>query len=508
MSDSLNGKRFGEIFGNANQSYTYDDIILMPGFIDFSLDEMVLTSKLTKKIVLQTPFVSSPMDTVTESEMAIQLALQGGIGIIHCNNSIDEQVDHVKRVKRYSNGIVSDPVTVGLHNTVEDVILLQNRNDFTSFPVVDDDGFLKGMVSRRDIEFVDNAKRSETLVKDIMNKSVVTMDCTHTLEEIRKKMIDRRVKRIPLIDSDNRIKGLVCRKDIINFEKYPLATRNVETKQLLVGAAVSTHLQDRERIDRLVTEGNVDVIVVDSAQGASVFQIATIRYIKEKYPNVEVIGGNIVTAYQAKYLIDAGVDGLRVGMGVGSICTTQDVCGVGRGQASAIYNVVQAACNYGVPVIADGGISSSGSIVKALCLGADCVMMGSMLAGTEESPGQVMYKDGIRLKSYRGMGSKAASNVRTKNFASKSRYCDNTSGVFVEQGVSGTVVSKGNIRTYIPYMRKAVMHGMQDIGAKDVIDAQTKSAKGIIRMELRSAGSQREGMVHDLYSFEGNITKS
>jgi IMP dehydrogenase len=318
MTDSLNGKRFIDVFGNQNQSYTYDDIILMPGFIDFTLDEIVLTSRLTKKIVLQTPFVSSPMDTVTESEMAIQLALQGGIGIIHCNNSIEEQLEHVKRVKRYCNGIVIDPVTVGLHNTVTDVISLQDRNDFTSFPVVDDDGYLRGMVSRRDIEFVEHDKTSNTLVKDIMNKCVITMNFTHTLDEIRKKMIERRVKRIPLVDNDNRIKGLVCRKDIINFEKFPLATRNPETKQLLVGAAVSTHIQDRDRIDKLVKDGNVDVIVVDSAQGASTFQIETIRYIKENYNHIQVIGGNVVTSAQATHLIKAGVDGIRVGMGVGT----------------------------------------------------------------------------------------------------------------------------------------------------------------------------------------------
>ena len=317
MTDSLNGKRFNEIFGNATQSYTYDDIVMMPGFIDFALDEIDISSKLTREITLKTPFVSSPMDTVTESDMAIQLALQGGIGIIHCNNSIEDQLEHVKRVKRYSNGVVSDPVTVGLHNTVTDVLELQRKNDFTSFPVVDDDGLLRGMIARRDIEFVKTEESQTTLVKDIFNKNVIVLKQGCSLDEARQTMIDKRVKRIPLVDDEQRVKGLVCRKDIINFQKYPLATRNMDTKQLLVGAAVSTHLQDRERIDKLIKDGNVDVIVVDSAQGASIFQVATIRYIKENYPQTQVIGGNVVTSNQATRLIEAGVDGLRVGMGVG-----------------------------------------------------------------------------------------------------------------------------------------------------------------------------------------------
>lgn len=317
MDFSANGQTFVNVFKNATLSYTYDDIVLMPGFIDFGLDVIDLSSRLTKRVTLKTPFVSSPMDTVTESDMAIQLALQGGIGIIHCNNTIDEQLEHVVRVKRYSNGIVSNPVSVNLDNTVADVIRLQKQNDFTSFPVLNAENVVVGMVARRDIEFVKKEDIYSTKVEDIYNKNIVALQSNSSLKEAEKLMIEKKVKRIPLLNTEGELEGLVCRKDIINFTRYPLATRDPKTKQLLVGAAVSTHPRDRERIDKLVEEGDVDVIVVDSAQGCSIFQIDTIGYIKQNYPQVDVIGGNVVTPDQAKRLIDSGVDGLRVGMGVG-----------------------------------------------------------------------------------------------------------------------------------------------------------------------------------------------
>lgn len=316
----MNGHPFCSIFNEQHrQSLTYDDIILLPNFIDTNLEDIDLSSRLTTNITLKTPFVSSPMDTVTESDMAIQLALQGGLGFIHCNNTIDEQVEHVKRVKRYSNGIVTDPVTIKPNNTVQDVIELQTHNDFSSFPVVDDNNILLGIVARRDIEFIEKHDRDTIIVKDILNTRLVTLPVGTTLDEAKTKMQLTKVKRIPIVDTDNHLKGLFCRKDILNFTRYPLATRNPNTKQLLVGAAVSTHQRDRSRIDRLITEAHVDVIVVDSAQGASTYQIETIKYIKQTYPGVvDVIGGNVVTPAQAQHLIDAKVDGLRVGMGIGN----------------------------------------------------------------------------------------------------------------------------------------------------------------------------------------------
>lgn len=418
----MSGVPISKIIDGSNTSYTYDDLILMPGFIDFGLDDIDLTTKITKNISIKTPIVSSPMDTVTESDMAIQLALQGGIGIIHCNNSIDEQIEHVKRVKRYSNGFIMDPMVISPSTTIKELKQLQNHNDFTSFPVTESGQLhskLLGVISKRDIVFTDD---DGSTVDSVMNRNVITVKKECTLEDARQLFIQHKIKRLPIVDENNNLVGLVCCKDIINFMKYPLATRNEQTKQLLVGAAVSTHPRDRERIDRLVNEAKVDVIVIDAAQGASIYQIETIEYIKkDKKYKVDVIGGNVVTPSQATYLINCGVDGIRVGMGIGSICTTQDVCGVGRGQASAVYNVSRYAKSYGIPVIADGGIASSGSIVKALCLGASAVMVGSMLAGTDESPGQILYKDGVKLKTYRGMGSKAAAQTREQS-TSKSRY--------------------------------------------------------------------------------------
>lgn len=500
----MDGLSVHETFKSTKYSLSYDDIILMPGYIDFDLNDVDLTTHITKNIVLHTPIVSSPMDTVTESEMAIQLALQGGIGIIHCNNTIDDQIEHVKRVKRYSNGIVMNPVTVKETDTVSDIIKLQKENDFNSFPVISSNGQILGMVTRGDIDFILEKDQSTTLVRDVYHRDILTLAEGVTIEEARDKMKKYKLKRMPVIGKDGIIKGLVCRKDILNMKRYPLASRNQKTKQLLVGAAVSTHQYDKKRIDRLITEANVDVIVIDSAQGCSMYQIETIKYIKTRYPGrVDVIGGNVVTRDQAVKLIEAGVDGLRVGMGIGSICTTQDVCGVGRGQASAIYNVQSYASEHGVPVIADGGVSNSGNIVKALCLGADAVMLGSMLAGTDESPGQFVLKDGIRLKTYRGMGSKSANNVTSKNNVSKTRYCDtNARDIFISQGVSGCVTYKGSIQKYIPYLTKAVKHGLQDIGVKNIAKLKTQISIGQIRIELRSINSQREGSVHHLYSYD------
>ena len=504
-SNIMNGHALKDIFDNTYKTLTYDDVIFGPGFINFDMNDIDLSSKLTTNITLKTPIVSSPMDTVTESDMAIQLALQGGIGIIHCNDgSIDEQIEHVKRVKRYSNGIVTNPVVVSPNDTVSHIMKLQKDNDFTSFPVVDDNNTLIGMVARRDTEFVSPQNHKSTLVKQIYNTDVITLKEGVTLEEARQKMIDTKVKRIPLIDLNNKLKGLICRKDIINMKRYPLATRDSKTKQLLVGAAVSTHLKDRPRIDRLVLEAKVDVIVIDSAQGCSIYQLDTIRYIKDKYPGqVDIIGGNIVNPRQAQKLIDAGVDGLRVGMGVGSICTTQEVCGVGRGQATSVYYVSKYAHAKGIPVIADGGVAASGSLFKALCLGAQTVMLGSLLAGTNESPGKIIYKNGVKLRAYRGMGSTDAANAQKGKCTSKSRYCDtDEDSIFVAQGVSGCVLSKGSVKKYIPYLLKAVKHGLQDVGIQNVNDIRRKCDDGTLRMELRSDRAQREGGVHDLYSFE------
>lgn len=493
------GIPIAKIFYNTSYSLTYNDLIMMPGYIDFATSDVDLSTQFTTNIRIQFPFVSSPMDTVTESEMAIHMARQGGIGIIHANNTIDEQVAHVQRVKRYSNGFVSDPKLLRPDQTVAEMLQFQSKCDFTSFPVTENGlsgSKLVGMVSRRDIEFVTDPEN--TTIADVMNTNVITGPANTTLSQAKEIVKEHRIIRLPLVDENGCLIKLVCRKDIINFQKYPLASRDPITKQLLVGAAVSTHPDDRERIDRLIKEGNVDVIVVDSSQGNSSYQIDTIAYIRKNYGNsVDIVGGNVVTGAQAKNLIVAGVNALRVGQGVGSICTTQNVCGVGRGQASAVFHVALAVRKSGIPIIADGGISSSSSITKALALGASTVMMGGMLAGTDESPGEFIFKEGVRLKRYRGMGAKAVLQTRMKGQATKSRYCVGKKDIFVPQGVSGCVLSKGSLDEYIPHLAQAVRHGFQNIGAKTI-----EELRRMVYVELRTPSAQREGMVHDLYSYE------
>jgi len=290
----------------------------------------------------------------------------------------------------------------------------------------------------------------------------------------------------------------MSRTDLLKNRDYPLATKDPKTKSLRVAASIGTREADKERAKMLV-EAGVDAIVIDSSQGDSKYQHAMIHHLKENYPHVDVVGGNIVSMRQARNLIESGVDGLRIGMGIGSICTTQEVCAVGRPQASAVYHVSRFADQYGIPVIADGGIRNTGNIVKALVLGASSVMMGSMLAGTEEAPGEYFYQDGVRLKRYRGMGS-----LEAMNKGSKQRYFVKSNVVRVAQGVSGSVHDKGPLRRYIPYILQGVRHGFQDLGVKSCEEAKTKRASGDIRFELRTASAQREGGIHSLHSYQKN----
>lgn len=497
--DGITGK---ELF-SGHIGYTYDDFNLFPGFIDFTTSDVDLSTYVTKNIKINLPIVSSPMDTVTESIMAINLALQGGIGIIHYNNTIDEQVSLVEKTKRFNNGFIDDPIVLSPSNTIQDMINLQKKYGFTGYPLTETGEVgskLVGMVAKQDIYFEEN---KQTKLSEVMTTEPIVASYGCTLLEANALIKEYKVSRVPIVDVDGNLVSMVCRKDWLNYINYPLASKNDKTKQLLVGAAVSTREADRERIDRLAM-ANVDILVVDSSQGNSIYQIETIKYIKEKYPHIDVIGGNIVTINHAKNLINAGADGLRTGISVGSICITQDACGVGRAQASAVYRTAQYASLYGVPILADGGVSNTGHIIKGLAVGASAIMTGFMLAGTDESPGEYCYQDGVKLKRYRGMGSIAAMK---KNSAVRYGHerddllLANANHLKIAQGVTGMVRSTGSIKTYVPYLAQSLRHGFQDLGIKNIPELHNALNDNSLRFEIRSLSAKKEATVHDLYSY-------
>ena len=485
-------------------AYSYDDIIIMPGHINFPLHEVEISSQLTKNIRLNSPFVSSPMDTVTESKMAIMMALQGGIGIIHSNFSIDDQAAEVRKVKKFKNGFITDPVCLSPTHTAEDVFRIKSELGFSSFPITDTGkmgGRLMGIISNRDTSFIEDPtvtiqefmtpRQSCTVAKD----GVSLADANEILKASKKG-------KLPVVNEQDELVALIARTDLQKNRDFPLASKDAN-KQLLVGAAIGTRPEDRDRADALV-EAGVDVIVVDSSQGDSRYQLEIVHHLTTTYPQIDVIAGNVVTAGQAWNLIQAGAHGLRVGMGIGSICTTQEICAVGRAQASAVYHVAKFARKHGIPVVADGGIKSTGHITKALCLGAGCVMMGSMLAGTDEAPGEYFYQDGVRLKRYRGMGSlEAMSKGSEKRYVWENSSAANS--VKVAQGVSGAVQDKGTLRTYIPYLKAGIRHGLQDAGVLSVAEAQEKLYNNTLRFEIRSPAAQKEGGVHGLHSYQKRL---
>ena len=498
------GKSASELLGKG-VGYTYNDIIILPGHINFGISDINLGTKITKNISLKTPIISSPMDTVTESDMAIAMALQGGIGIIHYNCCIEDQANMIRAVKRYENGFITNPIVIGPNETIDNVLKIKDKMNFCGFPVTDTGmlgGKLIGILTRRDIESISNIenyifkKVKDVMVKDnliVGKEGCGLIECNKLLRESRKG-------KLPIVNDNYELISLMSRKDLLTNEEFPLASKNEKTKQLLCGAAVGTREEDKVRLDSVVKAG-VDLVIFDSSQGDSIYQIEMIKYTKNKYPKLDIIGGNVVTIQQCKNLIDAGVDGLRIGMGVGSICTTQDVCAVGRAQATAVYQTAKFAKSFDIPIIADGGISNSGHISKALALGANAVMCGSILAGTNESPGEYFYRDGIRMKKYRGMGSKEAINNRYGNAV---RYFDKLSSnvPVVTQGVSGTVIDKGSIHRFIPYMVQGIKHGFQGMGVINLENLNNKMMSGELRFEIRSHSSQKEGGVHSLSSID------
>ncbi len=490
-----NGFDAATFFENAG-GITYSDFILLPGHIDFTLHDVSLETNLTRNIKLKRPLVSSPMDTVTESKMATSLALLGGIGIIHYNNTVEEQVREVRRVKRFENGFITEPVVLSPDHTIRDVDAIKETHGFSGIPITEDGTLntkLVGIVTKRDTDFEENRTRK---LKEVMTTQLITAQSGISLAEGNKILKDSKKGKLPILDKEGRLVSLLSRTDMLKNEDFPLASKNND-KQLLVGAALSTRDEDKERLEELVKAG-VDVIIIDSSQGDSTFQINMVRYVKQKYPHLDVIGGNVVTAKQCKSLITAGVDALRIGMGSGSICITQDTLSVGRAQGSAVYHTARFSKEYAnIPVIADGGIAHIGHIVKALALGASTVMLGGLLAGTTESPGDYFYEGGVRVKKYRGMASHEAMEK-----GGGKRYLAVEDKVKVAQGVTGTVTDKGSVINLVQYLMQSLLHSLQELGCRSIHDLHKGLYEGTLRFEMRSPSAQVEGSVHSLYSFK------
>lgn len=441
---------------------TFDDVLLIPAYSEVLPREVSLVTKFSRNIVLNTPIISAAMDTVTEARMAIAIAREGGMGVIHKNMSIEEQARQVEVVKRAENGMIYNPVTIKRGSTVANALDLMKEYKIGGIPVVDEHGYLVGIVTNRDLRFEVNLNRK---IDEVMtSKNLVTTDQTTDLENAAAILQKYKIEKLPVVDKDGKLIGLVTYKDITKAKDKPLACKD-EKGRLRVAGGVGVTFDTFDRIEALV-KANVDAIVIDTAHGHSKGVIETLKETKRRYPNLEVVVGNIATGQAALDLVKAGADGVKVGIGPGSICTTRVIAGVGVPQLSAIYDVAKALKGTGVPLIADGGLRYSGDIVKALAAGADSVMAGSMIAGVEESPGETVIYNGRKFKSYRGMGS-----LEAMQKGSKDRYFQDVEDdikKLVPEGISGRVPYKGTLYEVIYQMIGGLRAGMGYCGARNI----------------------------------------
>ena len=473
----------------SQEALTFDDVLLLPGYSEVTAKDVSLATKLTRNISLNLPLVSAAMDTVTESRLAIALAQEGGIGIVHKNLTIAEQAEQVRKVKKFESGVVKDPITISHTATIADLIELTRANGISGVPVMQD-GDLVGIVTRRDLRFETDTSQSVAAIMTPRDK-LVTVKEGASSAEVQRLLHQHRIEKILVVDDTGALKGLITVKDFDKAESFPHACKD-QFGQLRVGASVGTSADTDERVDALVNAG-VDVLVVDTAHGHSLNVINRVRWIKENYPSVDVIGGNIATAEAAVALADAGADAVKVGIGPGSICTTRIVTGMGVPQITAVSQVAGVLADAGIPLIADGGIRFSGDIAKAIVAGAHSVMMGGMFAGTEEAPGEVELFQGRTYKSYRGMGSIGAMSQAQ---GSSDRYFQDSSvgaEKLVPEGIEGRVPYKGPVSGIIHQLMGGVRSSMGYAGCGTIDEMRTRPEF----VRVTSAGMS-ESHVHDV----------
>ncbi|MTI15278.1 IMP dehydrogenase [Sansalvadorimonas verongulae] len=473
----------------AQEALTFDDVLLVPGYSEVLPKSVSLKTRLTREIELNIPLLSAAMDTVTEARLAIAMAQEGGIGIIHKNMTPEEQAAEVRKVKKHESGIVRDPITIDSSATVRELMGLRQQYNISGVPVLEN-GNLVGIITSRDVRFEADLNKTVAELMTPFDRLVTVLEGT-SQKDVQSLLQKHRIEKVLVVDNNGNLKGMMTVKDIQKSQDYPNACKD-ERGSLRVGAAVGTGPETPERVAALVDAG-VDVIIVDTAHGHSRGVIERVAWVKKTYPNVQVIGGNIATAAAAKALAEAGVDGVKVGIGPGSICTTRIVTGIGVPQISAVSNVAEALKGTGIPVIADGGIRYSGDLAKAIVAGANTVMIGSMLAGTDEAPGEIILYQGRSYKSYRGMGSLGA---MAQSSGSSDRYFqDANAGAdkLVPEGIEGRVPYKGPIKAIVHQMMGGLRASMGYTGSESIDIMRTRPEF----VRVTNAG-MRESHVHDV----------